>query len=351
MNIITVSKKEEDIKNYFQDILKNNFRDCLNPEYSKWQWQYLKNPFFPERNPPVWLCDLDGRKIGHLGAIPVEIKIGLQKILGAWAVDFMTLSEYRGKGAGRLLVNEANKHFHTFMTIGCTDMASMLFIKMGWKFLGDVPHFIKILDLRVLIKEKIKNLFIAKLLFITIKPLLLFDYLKMPKRIKEIEVQRIDDFNEEADLLWNEIASYYKIVVHRNRAYLQWKYTMQPNMDYVKFCARHNQKLRGYAIVRSVKTESDEREGLIADIISRPNDRKVIIALVSSCLEYLKSENCFIAHCYVNHKGIQNVLGSFGFVRRRSQMRFLLNKNVNGLEEIYDLNNWYLTAGDCDIDR
>jgi len=350
MNIIRISKKEN-LENLFQDLIRTNLINCPTLGYKKWCWQYMENPFYLGDELPAWISSLDGKPTGHLGTLPIELKVGSRKIIAAWAVDFMTSSEYRRKGIGRSLVDEANRCLDVFLTVGQTDKAFSLFTKMGWKFLGNIPYYIKILDLKILIKEKIKNLFISNLVVVPVNLFLkVFNYLKRPRKPKGIEIHRIANFNEEADLFWEEIASSYKIIVPRNKAYLGWKYDAQPGMDYVKFRAVRKDKVSGYIIVHCIRTLG-RKEGLITDIISRPKDKDVVRGLVFAALEYLKSEDCSIIRCYINQKDIQGVLGSCGFMKRESRLRFLMNKNSDGLEETYNLDNWYITAGDCDIDR
>ena len=135
-------------------------------------------------------------------------------------------------------------------------------------------------------------------------------------------------------------------------AFLKWKYDKQPGMGYIKFRAVENDKLKGYIVMRSISSECGKtREGLIADIITRPDDRDAIHALIFAALDYLKDEGCSIVRCCLSHKGVQKILTGCGFIKRKPQMRFLINKNIDGLDEIYNLDNWYITAGDCDIDR
>ena len=82
--------------------------------------------------------------------------------------------------------------------------------------------------------------------------------------------------------------------------------------------------------MRSISSECGKtREGLIADIITRPDDRDAIHALIFAALDYLKDEGCSIVRCCLSHKGVQKILTGCGFIKRKPQMRFLINKNIN----------------------
>lgn len=352
MNITRISKTG-DLKDYFQSFFADRLSGPLNMGYEKWHWKYIENPFFSGHDLPAWVCTSeDAKTAGHLGAIPAVLKAGEQKINAAWAVDFIILPEYRRKGLGMALVKEANQHFDAFLAIGGTDMSSNLFTKMGWILLGYVPYYIKVLDLKALFKYKIKNLLIRIILLMAVSPYIkICNYLKRPVEHRDIKIRVIDSFDEGAELFWKEIEHFYKIIIPRDKAYLNWKYDAQPGMHYVKFRADRNNRLCGYIVVRVIKTGASNAEGLIADIIAKPDDKNAVNALILAALNYFKSENCLIARCSINDKNIEKVIAGCGFIKRRPQMRFLIKKNLDGLENIYKLEDWHITAGDSDIDR
>lgn len=352
MMTVIRAPKGEDFNKYFNDLTRSGLFDYPSPEYKTWNWQYRENPFNPDKNPHTWIYSLDEKAVGHLGAIPVELKVGLRKIRAAWAVDFMALAAYKRRGIGRSLVEEANKCYDLFLAVGATDASFALFTKLGWEFLGCLPYYIKVFDLQALIKKKIKNIVIANCIFIPVNFLLkAYNCFRQPSPLESIEVERIDNFTEEADIFWGEIAGYYMVTIPRNKDYLNWRYDRRPDMRYVKFRAADGENLRGYVVVRCNKSKFLKPEGLIADIIARPDDKDALIRLVSAASSYLKNQGCSIVRCYASHKGIQDVLAKCGLIKRRSQMRFLVKKNIETLKEVDNLDNWHITAGDSDIDR
>lgn len=351
MNIIKVST-EEKLKNVFQDYLKNSAFNYTGLKYEKWHWKYMENPFFYDKQPAMWVSTIDDKIAGFLGSIPIKLKAGVRTVNAAWAVDFMVFKDYRKKGLGMSLVKEANGFFDIFLAIGGTGMSTNLFKKMGWISLGKIPYYTKILDLDALLKSKIKNIFIRIPTLKIISPVFkIYCCLKKAVMPKGIEIDEINNFSEEADLFWKEIEHFYKIAVPRNRAYLSWKYDKQPGTRYVKFRVTRDNKICGYAVVRVVINGPDTREGLILEIIIHPEDRDAAMALISAALKHLKGENCPIAHCCVNDRDIRKALTRVGFIKRKPHMRFLIKKNIDEFEELRHLDNWYITAGDSDIDR
>lgn len=320
--------------------------------FKKWHWQYSDNPACAHTDLPAWLAVSGGEIAGHLGAIPVKLKITSRLIDAAWMVDFVTLPQHRRKGIGRLLVREAGRHYETLMTAGQTDASFNLFIKMGWKYLGDIPNYIRILDMSSLAKEKNKNSPALLFLFTALDPIIkIFNHFRKPKNHKDIEVGKTDAFGEEGDRFWKKIADSYKVIIPRDGSYINWKYAAQPGMDYVMLRAVRDNAVCGYVIIRVITNKTAKPTGLIADMIVRHDDADAIDALLSAALKYFEDEGCSMVRCYASHRSIKKALTKGGFIRHRVKMRFLINKYVDGLDEMKELDNWYLTAGDCDIDR
>lgn len=352
MNIVRLSSREEDLQKYFKGYVTSRLLKDSASNRQKWHWQYLENPSCLPKNPPVWVCTIQDRMAGHLGAIPVEVKVGSTKIRAAWAVDFFTAPEFRGKGIGKALTEESSKCFDAFLSVGNTDMSFGLFKKLGWKPLGDVPYYVKIWSWEAPIRKRIRNQTLAGLLASAADFLFkIYNARVKSGRTEGVGIERIEKFDEEADKLWAAVEPFYQAVVTRNRAYLVWKYEKQPGMNYIKFRALRGQQLFGYIVVRVVKSREHHSEGLIVDWVARPDDQDVLNALFAAALDYLKNEGCSLARCYATDKRIRKILVAAGFIKREPEMRFMIYKKSGELGEAERRDNWFITAGDSDMDR
>ena len=59
--------------------------------------------------PRVWLARDEGRIVGHMGAIPVRLKIGAEQRQTAWLVDTMVLQSHRDRAVGSRLMVQARE--------------------------------------------------------------------------------------------------------------------------------------------------------------------------------------------------------------------------------------------------
>jgi hypothetical protein len=61
-----------------------------NPRHSNldfWEWHFPKNPYALTDNLPIWIAKDGGEIVGHLGAIPVKLKIGEEQKNAIWILD------------------------------------------------------------------------------------------------------------------------------------------------------------------------------------------------------------------------------------------------------------------------
>jgi len=353
MSIVRIAgNSPSELERCFRLIVENRlFYDSM-AQYDKWHWKFVANPFCSSAAVPVFLFMVDRAVAGQLGVMPVALKIGTERLNAGWAVDFKTLPEYRNRGIGKALVQEASRSFDVLLTLGQTDMSYSLFLKMGWKLIGHLPYYLAIYDSHALVRERIGNDYMAKPAAIAANLLLKgFRHVKKIKTPQDIQVSEIERFDDEADELWREIASCDTAMVPRDLSYLRWKYDIQPGMSYRKVRASRNRKACGYAIVRIVKGRAGEKEGLIADIVASPDDRASIEALLCAAMGLLEAEDCSIARCYFSNRSIGDVLERSGFIKGRATARLLVSRDMPGLTGPDDLHKWYMSAGDCDMDR
>ncbi|TAN59307.1 GNAT family N-acetyltransferase [bacterium] len=331
-DIIRASRSQNNIR-LFEELQSCGLIDYSSGGYARWRWQYLENPL-SSGEPAEWIYKVEGKNAGHLGAIPVRLKAGGRELNAGWAVDLATLPEYRKKGIGMALVEEASKNFDIFLAVGQTDMSFNMFKKAGWSFLGSLDYYLRVSDAGVLL-----NPFFAA-----------FNFFNRPKPGRDMSVRRIDAFDENADILWKEIVAGYKAIVRRDSVYLNWRYCRQPDIEYVKFCAERGGMVRGYIILRCLKKGGLKPEGIIVDIIALPQERFVIETLLSAALEYFKKEGCALVRCHFSGAGFNSILRRCGFIARKPFLRFSISAR-RGVHVEENLEDWFLSAGDSDINR
>jgi len=156
----------------------------------------------------------------------VMMKCQNKKMLAAQSVDTMTDEAYRGKGlfislANYLYAESKLKNIEFVYGFPNANSISGFIKKLNWKEIDEVPFIVKPMRTRYLASKFIKNNFL--------KNLIPDISLRRNKKINsDISIQRIQKFDENFDLLWNEYSKNIKISVDRNAPYLNWRLIEKP---------------------------------------------------------------------------------------------------------------------------
>src|SRR5690606_16061108 len=95
-----------------------------------WEWQFEKNPFKEGFEPVV--VGQSGKIIGFNGVMPITVYYNGKEISGLWSCDFYVDGGYRGQGRGKVIKKELIRRSPLIMSLGISDMASRVLLKMGW---------------------------------------------------------------------------------------------------------------------------------------------------------------------------------------------------------------------------
>lgn len=326
--------------------------DPLYWDLERWRWQYLDNPTDGGCRPPIWIFTDGNRILAQVGTIPIHLKVNGHSYLAAWCSDFVVLPEFRNRGVGPLLLKAVKEKFDFLMALGISDMSYPLFKKDRWEDLGTLPHYIKILDFKGIATRFFKNE--AMQMILTVPGNCLLRVLSFIERRedKDISLSRIEHFDPESDKLWARIAEKFQCIVQRDYHYLNWKYFSQPRMHYVAYRADREGVLRGYVIVRKNRANG-LLYGIISDLLADPDDVATVSSLLMKAIDYFRSEGVALIRSYATDVRYQKILRRYGFLKKRSYVRFMFTTSVASTERIgaSSLTNWFIMKGDSDLDR
>ena len=324
--------------------------DTLTRDSSRLKWQYIDNPV-SRRSPSVWVFANGDRMLGQLGALPVTLTAEKNTYTAAWTADFVVHPMFRNRGVGPLLLREVSSEFDFLMALGTNDLSYPLYKKAGWADLGNVPHYIKVLDVHAIL---------ARLLPVSLQGVLAWPGNLLLRSVQrfgershpEVRVSPVDRFGPEFDDLWDRISPNFTCIVRRDHVYLNWKYMEQPRMRYVGFRADCSGQLRGYVVVRKTQ-DPFVFYGVVVDMFADPDDGEVIDALLQAAVSYLQHEGATFVRCCTSQERYQAILKRHGFVERPSQIRFMFcvrsgRKYPMGAHRF---SSWFLMKGDSDMDR
>ncbi|MCY7377195.1 MAG: GNAT family N-acetyltransferase [Pyrinomonadaceae bacterium] len=314
-----------------------------------WDWHFLENPYIETDNLPIWVVKNGAEIVGQLGAIPVRLKVGEAVENAIWILDFIVSEKYRGQGLGKKLVAAAEAFCPLGLGVNTNEQtAPQLLQKLGWRIIGKIPRYNKILFPGEALREisRFKPLrAVSNAVFAPFRPGKIKDFLG------KNNLRLVETFDSSFDELWRESAADYSCGVAREAAILKWQYRDQPDKKFDVLGFYENEILRGYAVLFFRK--SDERGALpkaaITDLCyDSANPTETIDALLRGALQIALERRAGTLVTDVIDDLIAERLIFFGFHRVKNPLQLMV-KTPTAQDVLYDASRWFLTRGDSDI--
>lgn len=328
----------------------------------RWLWEFVDNPYRSGRGLPIWLAEADGRIVGQTCEMIVPLKWGDRVHPAAWGVDYIVLPELRRQGIGRLLQQAQAEYHDIFMALSMSPISRRVLVDLGFTEADPVVELNKTVRVspdqaRTIVDNKLdpgsilsracRRRLAAALLTASLNLFTrLRDLARAPAGIHGISVERIEHFGSEIDELWARLAPQFPVIVQRDAAYLNWKFTEQPDMDYDKFVGRRSAPACGYVITRT-GIPPEGPVGIIADLFAAPDDDAAICRLLAHAIEHLRREG---VHSIIAATSVPDYLTRFleqGFSKTRDVIPMFRSK----LAAQIPAHGWFMSMGDHDWDQ
>jgi hypothetical protein len=216
---------------------------------------------------------------------------------------------------------------------------------------------VKILNVKRVIEKGISN----KILSILISPFVRI-YLniaqrgKKPESVKDFSIIRIYEFDGRFDDFWKAVSKEHKIIMDRDRTYLNWRYAGDPNENYIIMAAEKDEAIMGLAVIRTID-RFDLRSGALVELIALPGKEYVLPWLISNIADYFKSQKVDLVACAIQkNTKAYNALRQCGFTNcpkrfKPRETNFIVYQlsQERDREMIANPDNWYITLGDTDV--
>jgi GNAT superfamily N-acetyltransferase len=315
----------------------------------RWRWQYIDNPATGPEGPEIWVAREDGQVLGQYASMPVRLWWGGREVRSSWGMDVFLRAEARGRGLGERLFTAWSDHVDVALGLGLTPSSYGLFKKLGYRDVGPVPFFQKVLDPRAVAARRLGGPLGAAagpVLGLALKTL----HPEGPAPGRDIEVVTVNAFGAGYDTLWERVRGSYAMCVRRDAAYLEWKYARCPHRRYALREARREGELLGFAVSRD-EDYRGLRLGWIVDVFADPADHETKGALIAAILDSFREARVARAQAFSLNAALQEDLERRGFARRTSPMQFCVRARVPSEGVFEDVGRWHVVFGDSDMDR
>jgi GNAT superfamily N-acetyltransferase len=324
----------------------------------RWGWLNLHNPFIPKGVVlPAWLAILDGRIVGHQGAMLVQVKICDRTLNAAWGVDSVVSSELRGLGVGTKLSAKNQSSHQLYISLEMTDAARAIRKKLGCRegskvsLLYRTDHILP-LPLSQDIGHAVKSRFSLNEHFINrivrqaglSKACCRFLKQRIQRKqgrhkalqeAPDLTLEFVTRFDDRADALWAAIRSRYTFAVERSSAYLNWKYFDQPHMTHQCFYVRDNGSVKGILVIRQ-GTPPEHVIGVICECYLGDPDPANYAWLIQKAITQLMEQGAAGIWIATADREIEGIFRGQGFLQiRQATMMMHFTEGVGTDADIF----------------
>lgn len=315
-------------------------------------WLTAGNPLGAGR--PGYYVLLDGsRVVGMHGHMPLEYRLGHERLSGYMAHDDLLASDYRGRGLGRVLLQAVSQQAPLLAGALWFNAPNLkLYGKSGWTLVPGFYPYLKILDPSPFLRRHLSELAGACLGPPARWLTGLRERLRFPRRSDEILISGVERFDPQVDALFERLCCRFGLIVTRSAAYLNWKFVEKPYGAYrLRVAYDQRGELRGYAVLKVGRTEGGLR-GRIVDLLADCGSPAVFDALLEDACEQLAAAGVSYIEIASTYRPFLAALPRHGFIRARKPRGFMASRWEERFRPdfIRDIHSWYLTFSDADGD-
>lgn len=319
-----------------------------------WRWKYCQNPQgFLEKL--IWVAE-EKDLVGHYAIIGAKLKLGDTCVLGAQSVDTATHPNHRRRGIFKdlaITVYEHASQIGIHMVYGFAAGASLRgFIKrLGWKVACPVPVLVYPLNFKKVAALKSPNRLLRRLTVLWLKiEAKLRRRDRAISKVSEGRVMRISSFDERFDLFWEDIKHEYHNIVVRDKDYLNWRYTLEPEHEYAIFAVHKGGKILGFTVV-GISEGQNMRIGNILEALCLSGHDEEFLRLIETGISWLKQRHADIVRCWMpDWHRYWRLLRKYGFRRYKTDLTLIVRSVMSGSlsKTLFQRTLWFFTLGDSD---
>ena len=333
-----------DARDSFVDLWASNLPVCGDPA-DKLRWFYCDSPagegqgFLLHGEPR----DAD-RPIGCVGIGSRWLHLGDRRVRAGRFADLAVDRNHRTGLPALRLVDAIVRHAAVSceLAYGFPNVKAVaVFKRAGCHELGTMTRYVRVLRSRAYLERALGHgVFLAAVAGVAdfgLSAAARFSARRVPD---ELELCRLDDFDERFDRLFEVARTRHAIVSDRGADVLRWRFLRVPDHAY-RICALRDRdgELHAYAVVR---TEAGIAE--IADMLARDDD--ALDALLRRLVCALDREGCAsVCFGFLGNSEIRRALARHRFVARDTARSVVVSPNATAC----DPEAWYLTDFDEDV--
>lgn len=320
------------------------------PEY--YEWKCFKNPVAIGE---MWLAEDNSMLVGTKSMAPKRMKI-LGKILDAAEIgDAYTRPDYQRQGIFTTLHKAARDRV----------LDSGISLIYGTPNQNALPGYEKKLDyaqvpikLRALAKPLHPEQVLEAKLHFPLLVSILSPIIEIVSRTmlkvgvrgigkSDVFVSRESSFPDDVDVLWEQVAENYDVILVRSKSYLEWRYVANPDTYSILIARNRDGATLGYMVTK-IGFSENMPVGFLCDFLTIEEDPNIFKKLLVSAIEEFDQKTVSIIYTWaVKGSFYDSTLLKLGFLPR-PPVPIVCYKNELGARVLSKAYKWHFTMGDTD---
>jgi hypothetical protein len=174
-----------------------------------------------------------------------------------------------------------------------------------------------------------------------------------PVAARDAIIREVDSFDDRLDALWTRVSPDYPVIAARDRRYLNWRFLARPDVSYRYLVARRGDDVVAYMVFRLADRDG-MRCGYVIDYLIENRSREVFSRLLEHAENSMARDGAKAIICAVAPASYRSLLLRHGYFPVRSattpHLNALCHSSDPALEVFTDLGQWFVTAGDGNLD-
>jgi hypothetical protein len=174
-----------------------------------------------------------------------------------------------------------------------------------------------------------------------------------PSSAREVTILEVDSFDDRIDTFWTRVCHDYPVIAARDRRYLNWRFQARPDVSYRYLLACRGDDVVAYMVFR-VADRDGMLCGYVIDYLIENKSREVFSRLLEHAENSMARDGAKAIISAVEPARYRSTLLRHGYFPARSattpHLNALCHSSDPALEVFTDLGQWFVTAGDGNLD-
>ncbi|MDH4036279.1 MAG: GNAT family N-acetyltransferase [Candidatus Krumholzibacteria bacterium] len=297
---------------------------------------------------------VDGDRIaGTLGYMPADFWVNGKRVAVRFTHDLLVDPDYRGAGLGRLIVDNA-RALGDFFPGGMwmTDPCRKIHVDCGFKDATPLVTYSLVLDPVAFVVRKSMSGLKGLASRTALSASRTFALARARRLASHTSLREVERFDPSMDGAWETLARGYGITRVRDAAYLNWKYSDHPSLDYHNLVAMRADTPTGFLVWRLAPPGAEEKRAVAVDFLTARGDAQTLRRLIARVVVEAHAAGMESVSVLTTQTWAASTLRGLGFMPRAARNTWVVAgwEKVIPYEWLSDTTAWHVCLGDSDGD-